>query len=258
MVEGAATWRDETLSGFDTPQLPTHLATWANFQTHFKSRWDDPYEANKSLMKIMSGTIQQTTSVKKYNDVFNEALGLTTEDDTNRMVLAAYKNGLKLAILNSAGLDQQANLAMTFAELQQLMVQIDKTLQQNNTQNQTTCTAPQQWTMSHNLVVNPQTLAANTVGSTPQTIPTSTYVRGTTPIKAEVTRQYTKLTNDEHEELCCVGGCFRCQELSHMAHQCPRRPHQIAAVETPVPTELTPVPVPAPATTESALPNQGF
>jgi hypothetical protein len=176
MVEGAATWRDETLSGFDDPQLPAHLATWADFQTHFKGRWNDPYEANKSLVKIMSGTIQQTTSVKKYNDVFNEALDLTTENGTNGMVLAAYENGLKPAVLNSAGPDRRANPAMTFAELQQLIVQIDETLQWNNTRNQTTRTAPQQRTTSHNLVANPQTPAANTAGSIPQTTPASTYV----------------------------------------------------------------------------------
>ena len=43
-----------------------------------------------------------------------------------------------------------------------------------------------------------------------------------TPIKVETARQYTRLTPEEREYLARTGGCFRCRQPGHMAHQCPR------------------------------------
>jgi hypothetical protein len=44
---------------------------------------------------LMSGTIIQKTSVKKYNDYFNKVLNLINETGTNAAIVQQYINGLK-------------------------------------------------------------------------------------------------------------------------------------------------------------------
>ena len=128
LMEGdAAQWRDEILSGFDQAIPPQYCTDWDDFQAEFQLRWEDPYEANKATIKLMGRTLNQTTSVKKYNNLFNGYLDLLPYDGANGMVLDAYKRGLKYEVLNGAMAQQTPQ--MTFAEIQRLMVQVDETQQ---------------------------------------------------------------------------------------------------------------------------------
>lgn len=102
-MEGdAAQWRDEILSGFDAVNIPLYCIDWDQFQAKFRLHWEDPYEANKATIKLMGGTLNQTTSIKKYNNLFNGYLDLSPYDGANGMVLDTYKRGLKYEVLNSA------------------------------------------------------------------------------------------------------------------------------------------------------------
>ena len=128
LMEGdMAQWRDEILSGFDEVIPPVYCTDWDEFQAAFRLCWEDPYEANKVTIKLMGGTLNQTTSVKKYNDLFNGYLDLSPYDRANGMVLDAYERGLKCEVLNGAMAQRTPN--MTFVEIQRLMVQVDETQQ---------------------------------------------------------------------------------------------------------------------------------
>ena len=228
LMEGdAAQWRDEILSGFDMRNVPTYCIDWDDFQAEFRLRWEDPYEANKATIKLMGGTLNQTTSVKKYNDLFNGYLDLSPYDGANGMVLDAYERGLKYEVLNGAMAQRTPN--MTFAEIQCLMVQVDETQQcyKNRTRVQGSTPTPTR-TVINNPTFNVQTA--------PSTSTTPTPVRQATPaVKAEVARQYTKLTPETRAELSRIGACFYCREPGHMANQCPRRQARVAAITTPAP-----------------------
>ena len=179
LMEGeAAQWRDEMLSGFDAVIPPQHCIDWDDFQREFRLRWEDPYESNKATIKLMGGTLNQTTSVKKYNDLFNGYLDLSPYDGTNGMVLDSYERGLKYEVLNGAMAQRTPN--MTFADIQRLMVQVDETQQRYKNRSRAPGTTPNPTrTVINNPTFNVQT--------TPSTSTTPAPARQTTPaVKAEV------------------------------------------------------------------------
>ena len=223
LMEGdAAQWRDEILSRFDMINVPTYCIDWDDFQAEFRLRWEDPYEANKATIKLMGGTLNQTTSVKKYNDLFNGYLDLSPYDGTNGMVLDSYERGLKYEVLNGAMAQRTPN--MTFAEIQRLMVQVDETQQRYKNRSRAPGTTPN----PTRTVINNPTFNVQTA---PSTSTTPAPARQTTPaVKAEVARQYTKLTPETRAELSRIGACFYCCEPGHMASQCPRHSARIAAM----------------------------
>ena len=234
LIEGeAAQWRDEMLSGFDAVILPQHCIDWDDFQREFRLRWEDPYEANKATIKLMGGTLNQTTSVKKYNDLFNGYLDLSPYDGTNGMVLDSYERGLKYEVLNGAMAQRTPN--MTFAEIQRLMVQVDETQQRYKNRSRAPGTTPN----PTRTVINNPTFNVQTA---PSTSTTPAPIRQTTPaVKAEVARQYTKLTPETRAELSRIGACFYCREPGHMASQCPRHQARVAATTTTAPPPQTQV-----------------
>jgi hypothetical protein len=88
LMEGeAAHWRDEQLQKYNRVIVPAYLHDWDLFIAHFNDRWTDPHEGEKAMDRIMNKNIIQRTSVKAYNDTFNEALALKTETGANLMVL---------------------------------------------------------------------------------------------------------------------------------------------------------------------------
>ena len=96
MIGDAAQWHDEKLDELvpGAPPAP-HLNDWPDFVAHFNERWTNPHEEEKQLDRIMQGKITQCTSVKIYNDLFNEALGMTTLTGADAAILRAYTMGLK-------------------------------------------------------------------------------------------------------------------------------------------------------------------
>ena len=234
LMEGdAAQWRDKILSGFDAAAPPAYCIDWDQFQAEFRLRWEDPYEANKVMIKLMGGTLNQTTLVKKYNDLFNGYLDLSPYDGANGMVLDAYERGLKYKVLNGAMAQQNPN--MTFAEIQCLMVQVDEMQQHFKNRSRVPGTTPNP---PHTVINNP----TFNVQTTPSTLTTPAPTRGLTPtIKAKVARQYTKLTPKTRAELAHIGACFYCRKPGHMASQCPHGRARVAAVNMPTPPPATQV-----------------
>ena len=248
----AAVWRDETLDEFEHLNVPIHLTTWDDFVDHFNARWLDPHEDEKALDRIMSGQIRQVTSVKKYNDAFNEALGLTAEDATNAFVMRAYEAGLKGDVLNAAIGPLYANPNMTLSAKQALMVRIDENLMRTRSR---AAPAPQRRFVINNPVINLP--AGQTAAPATARTPTPAPGGAANPIKVEVARQYTRLTDAERESLRRQGGCFRCRQVGHMASQCPRRP-QVAAIEVAATTTDTMPPPLPPKDSSAPVPASGF
>ena len=121
--------------------------------------------------------------------------------------------------------------------------------------------------MINNPVFNIQPMATTSARTMATLAPTS--ARGTTPLKVEAARQYTRITPEERENLRHIGGCFRCREPGHMASQCPHFPYhcQIAAIATDSPAPTAPAPAYAsnnpfanqtPASADTAPTSQGF
>ena len=221
LMEGdASNWRAEQLSRYALVPPPAHLMDRALFEVEFKARWINSYEGEKALDKILKGQIIQRTSVKNYNDQFNEALSLTTRTGTDASILRSYEAGLKPTIRKAATFALIGNPNVNFQERQMLMVRIDENLMQTHTQ---TKSATQ----------------LRYSGTSPVTdLPSAPASRHQTPIKVEAARQYTRLTPEEREDLRKTRACFRCRESGHMAHQCPRNA-QVANV-APVGSTTTP------------------
>ena len=214
MIGDAAQWRDKKLDELapGTPATP-HMNDWADFVAHFNEQWTDPHEEEKQLDRIMQGKITQRTLVKIYNDLFNEALGMTMLTGADTAILHAYTTGLKPMVRNLAIAPLRADPRMTFRNQQVLMVDIDESLQQTRQSNP----APARQTVINNPVINLQ----GTALATPAPARATTPARGSTPIKVEAARQYTKLTPEERTALQSSGSCFRCRQPSHMARNCP-------------------------------------
>ena len=100
----------------------------------------------------MQGKITQRTLVKIYNDLFNEALGMTTLTRADAAILRTYTTGLKPMVRNFAIAPLRANPHITFRNQQVLMVDIDESLQQTCQLNP----APACQTVINNPVINLQ------------------------------------------------------------------------------------------------------
>ena len=85
--------------------------------------------------RILQAQVHQKTSVKLYNDAFNELLVLTPLDDTNLAVHCSYETGLKQEVHTTALIPLQQDPHMTLQEKQMLMVDIDEALMQTHTVN---------------------------------------------------------------------------------------------------------------------------
>ena len=150
----------------------------------------------------MQGKITQRTLVKIYNDLFNEALGMTTLTGADAAILHTYTMRLKPMVRNLAITLLHADPHMTFHNRQVLMVDIDESLQQTRQSNP----APACQTVINNLVINLQGMTS----ATPAPARATTPAHGSTPIKVEAAQQYTKLTPEERAALQSSGSCFRC------------------------------------------------
>ena len=243
LLEGDAShWANEQQTQYQLVPPPAHLTDQTLFVEEFKARWTNPFESEKSLDKILKGHITQRTSVKTYNDQFNEALSLTTQTGTDAAILRSYETGLKPTVRNAAAVALISNPNINFHDRQMLMVRLDETLMQTRTQ--VNLTSQRRYVSTTPVAPSaPSTLASNPSTPTP------------TPIKAEVARQFTRLTPEERERLSRIGACFRCREPGHMAHQCPRN-NQTATIAVVNPV-ATPQPPTNPAPT-SAPPASDF
>lgn len=192
MAGDTSQWRDEQLHLFDQVPPPVHLGVWDDFVTAFEKRWTDPYEEEKALDKIMRRQVTQRTSVKAYNDQFNELLSLTTETGANLMIARAYETGLKTEVRNAAITLLIANPAMTFHERQALMIRIDESLMQ--ARSSTAAQGCRQIALNSPAPPNRSGNQGNYASPTPAP-------QVQTPIKVEAARQYTRLTDEERENL---------------------------------------------------------
>jgi hypothetical protein len=218
----ASMWRNVQFALFDVHPVPVHLQNWPDFEDEFRTRWTDPYEAEKAMDKILKGVVSQTTSVTVYNNQFNELLGLTGLDGANPAIVRAYIYGLKPAVRTAAVGPLLAQPNMGFATRQALMARVDDGLMQARTEQGST---PMPRRNPQNISVIPNPPPSTTPTPAPVGRASSTPVpHGQTHIKVEAARQFTRLTSEERENLRRTGGCFRCRQPGHMASQCPRQP----------------------------------
>jgi hypothetical protein len=236
-------WRDKMMDGYSLPQVPGYLLDWDEFVEEFYTQWADPHKGEKVRQHILTQQITQRTSVKVYNDLFNQALALTGMDSTNPAVVHSYKNGLKPDIQSGAVIMLMVHPHVTFHECQQLMIAIDKRLQKTRPcQNTQPCfIAPPPVLHFHAPPPTPTARATTAAPSTPRaTMSASPALQGQTPAGAGVAWQYTKLMPQEREGLRQAGQCFYCCEQGHMANQCPRCPQRVNAVATTTDEESPP------------------
>ena len=260
LLDGQAVmWKEEQFRAYNQAPAPIHLTDWGMFKEFFNKRWADPGEAQKALSKLQKGFITQKTSVKVYNDQFNEQLSLTGLTGTNPAILQAYTDGLKSQIRATAIVALRATPNITFDERQVMLAEIDDELLQARAIERPAGGSSQNPRSRPQYVINFQnpmpgtSMTPATQGGRASSTPAP---QAQTPIKVEAARQYTRITPEEREHLRSIGGCFRCRQTGHMAHQCPRNV-QVATIvpETPTATivDVTPNDVPAsPAPTDSA------
>ena len=244
LLEGDAShWANEQQAQYQQVPPPAHLGDRVLFVDEFKARWTDPFESEKALDRILKGHITQRTSVKIYNDQFNEALSLTTQTGTDAAILRSYETGLKPTVRNAAAVALIANPNINFHDRQMLMVRLDETLMQTRAQTNPT---------SQRRYVSTSPTSAPSIPGTATPAPSTPT---STPIKVEIARQYTRLVPEERERLKRIGACFRCRERGHMAHQCPRNSQTatIAAINPaamPEPLPMNPGPTNVPSTSD--------
>jgi hypothetical protein len=109
-------WRDEMMDGYDLPQIPGFLLDWDEFMEEFYMRWADPHEGEKARQRILTQQITQRTSVKVYNNLFNQTLTLTRMDGANPAVVHSYENGLKMDVQAGAVIMLMVQPHVTFHE----------------------------------------------------------------------------------------------------------------------------------------------
>jgi hypothetical protein len=196
MRGGASQWRDDQMDGYDIFPVAPHLLGWDDFVTEFEARWVDPNEEGKAVDKLMTRQVSQRTSVKVYNDTFNELLNLTSLANTSMAVLRAYNAGIKTDVWTAALPALRVDRNMSFHDCQQLMVEMDELLQERRPHQQ-----QQPCFMINNPVIQLPPPGGNPRGaSAPMQRATATpqpYTRQSTPIKIEAARQFTKLTPEE-------------------------------------------------------------
>jgi hypothetical protein len=144
----------------------------------------------------MMRQVSQCTSVKVYNDAFNELLNLTSLANTSMAVLCAYNAGIKTDVWTAALPALRANRNISFHDRQQLMVEMDESLQERRP-----CQQQQPCFIINNPVIQLPPTGGNFRGasaSTPRVMAMpQPYSRQSTPIKVEAARQFTKLTSEE-------------------------------------------------------------
>jgi hypothetical protein len=223
MRGGASQWQDDQMDRYDQFPVAPHLLGWDNFVTEFKAQWVDLNKEGKAVDKLMTRQVSQCMSVKVYNDAFNELLNLTSLANTSVAVLCAYDAGIKTDVWTATLPALRTDQNMSFHNHQQLMVEMDESLQERH---------PRQQQLPCFVINNPviqlpaaggnfrgPSASAPCASATPQP-----YSRQSTPIKVEAAQNFTKLTSEEWENLCRAGQCFYCQEQGHMANQCQRQP----------------------------------
>jgi hypothetical protein len=197
------------MDGYDQFPVAPHLLGWDDFVTEFEACWVDPNEEGKAVDKLMTRQVSQRMSVKVYNDAFNELLNLTSLANTSVAVLRAYNAGIKTDVWTAAFPALCADRNMSFHDRQQLMVEMDESLQERHPRQQ----------QQPRFVINNPVIQLPPPGGNPQgvSVPTQCntatpqpYLRQSTPIKVEAARQFTKLTPEERENLCRAGRCFYC------------------------------------------------
>ena len=199
----AANWKRvqmEILEG--TGRIPDCLRRWDEFQQEFLLKWADLNAQKKARAKFAAG-LKQTTSVRRYVELFDEVVLEATYSDP--IILAgSFYEGLKWEVKRDL-----VGRTPDLTDLKALAIQLDEERMGADRRD----TRP----------VVPRTNASDSTDAS----------RQSTQVKAEVARVGTSLSADERARYMREGRCFGCGKTGHRRPDCPdSRPRaQIAAVE---------------------------
>ena len=209
----SANWKRiqmELLEG--TGVIPEGLLRWDKFQEDFLLKWADMNAQKKARAKFATG-LKQTTSVRRYVELFDEVVLEAAYSDPT-MLAGAFYEGLKWEVK----CDLVGRTPDVLEDLKTVAINLDE----------------ERIGADHRDRSNAPRTNANDANNT---------IRQTTPqAKVEVARVGTSLSADERARYMREGRCFGCGKTGHCCPECPdtkSRAH-IAAVDTLVPLDTSP------------------
>ena len=182
--------------------VPSYLRWWDEFQQEFLLKWADLNSQKKARAKFAAG-LKQTTSVRRYVELFDEVVMEAAYSDPTILVGSFYE-GLKWEVKR----DLVGRTPDDLTNLKALAIQLDEERMGADRRD--------------NRPNNPRTNDS-----------TDTICQTTPHVKVEVARVGTSLSADERARYMREGRCFGCGRTGHRRPECPDgkpRAH-IAAVE---------------------------
>ena len=184
----SANWKRvqmEILEG--TGRIPDCLRRWDEFQQEFLLKWADLNAQKKARAKFAAG-LKQTTSVRRYVELFDEIVLEATYSDPT-ILAGSFYEGLKWEVKR----DLVGRTPADLTDLKTLAIQLDE----------------EHMGAADRRDTRPNALRTNS----PDT--TDTTRQATSQVKVEVACVGTSLSADERARYMREGRCFGCGKLGH-------------------------------------------
>src|SRR6266404_2027374 len=109
LIEGEAlNWRTTMLGELENPIRPAWADHWITFKVNFSTRFADPHEAQKAIDKLMSGTLRQSTTARRFID---EVVDLCNKAgwNTEQQWMAMIRRGISTDVARGMAASYPAN-----------------------------------------------------------------------------------------------------------------------------------------------------
>jgi hypothetical protein len=174
--------------------VPNYLLDWDTFQKEFLLKWADLNARKKARARLLAG-VKQTTSVRRYTEIFDELVLEAGFRDPDVLVSMFYE-GLKWEVRQH--LVGKSPEDLDLAELKALSITLDEERM----------SADRRETKS-------TTTRSHTTDSSETNRPPNTQSR------AEVARVGASLSADDRARYMREGRCFGCGKTGHRRPDCP-------------------------------------